>query len=242
MIFRLWVKIDTYEIHGFIDLIDPLWREKWKECKSKLLQRREEGISNFTAAYYVCNLRAANPDPETKNNKTANAIAMIEDWFDNIDTIYDNAIVKPKNMKEQMEYFRTLTCVGDFTAYEYACSIAEVTRYCKNHLVEWTQDNGTNVGPGAKRGIEWIFQNMGGMSHYQCILYLRSIWKHELQKRGTYERFISQLPKEFNGDIDLRVIEHCLCECQKYNKAATNTGRPKETFKPKTTDVNELKV
>ena len=241
MIFRLWVKIDTYEVHGFIDLTELDWKTKWEESKLKLLKRREDGISNFTAAYYVNDLRGANPDPDTRSNKTQNAICMIEGWMNQIDRIYDEAIVKAKNMKEQMAFFRTLPCVGDFTAYEYACSIAEIPRYCKNHMVNWTQDNATNVGPGAHRGINWIFEDKGNLNDYQCILYLRSIWKHELQRINAYDMFIQQLPKELNGDIDLRVIEHCLCETQKYNKAATNTGRPKESFKPKTIDINELK-
>lgn len=242
MMFRLWVKIDTYEVHGFIDLENPNWRADWERAKEVLLKRREDGISNFTAAYYVNDLHAANPDKSTQNNKTINAICMLESFMDNIEEIYHNAIEVSKNMKEQLEYFQTLTCVGAFTAYEYACSITMVTRYYKNHLVNWDQDNDTNVGPGARRGLDWIFEDLGGMSYYQAILYLRSIWKHELQKRGTYDRFVSQLPKELGGDIDLRVIEHSLCETQKYNKALTNTGRPKESFKPKTIDVDSLLV
>lgn len=240
MMFRLWVKVDTWEIHGFIDLTDSNWRTKWDAVKAILLQRREDGVANFTAAYWVSDLKAANPDPATKKNKTASAIAMIEGWMDNIDDIYNRTIVQAQNMTDQMKEFRTLPCVGEFTSYEYACSITEITRYCKHHLIEWTQDNATNVGPGAQRGINWIFKNKGGLSDYQCILYLRSIWKHEMKKRGTYNRFINQLPKEMKGDIDLRVIEHCLCECQKYNKAWTNTGRPKETFRPK--DIEELRA
>lgn len=242
MMFRLWVKTDTYEVHGFIDLENPNWKKDWEKAKKVLLQRREDGVSNFTAAFYVNDLHAANPDKATQSNKTMNAICMIEGWMNNIDAVYEGAIVKPKNMKEQLKYFQTLPCVGHFTAYEYADSITMATRYCKNHLVEWTQDNATNVGPGAKRGIDWIFENKGGMSDYQCILYLRSIWRHELQRLGTYDRFVSQLPKELHGDIDLRVIEHCLCETQKYNKAWTGTGRPKEAFKPKTQNLSELLV
>lgn len=242
MIFRLWVKIDTYEVHGFIDLSNPFWKDNWNTAKQQLLERREKGISNFTAAYYVNDLHIANPDRSTRNNKTQNAICLVEYWMNHIDEIYDWGIVQSRNMREQLDYFQTLRCVGAFTAYEWCCSIAEITRYCKNHLVNWTQDNDTNVGPGAQRGINWIFKNTGGLTDYQCILWLRSIWKQELQKRGTYDRFVSQLPKEMNGDIDLRVIEHCLCETQKYNKALTETGRPKETFKPRTENVEELRA
>lgn len=241
MIFRLWVKIDTYLVHGFIDLENPEWRSNWEAAKSVLLERREQGISNFTSAYYVNDLHAVNPDPDTRSNKTYNAICMVEWWLKNIEEIYDRTIVQAKGMKDQIDYFTMLPCVGDFTAYEYACSIAETNRYCKHPLVSWTQDNATNVGPGALRGINWIFKDKGGMTPYQCILYLRSIWKHELQKRGTYDRFVSQLPKEMNGEIDLRVIEHCLCETQKYNKAESGSGRPKEQFKVKTENVEELK-
>lgn len=241
MIFRLWVKIDTYEVSGFVNLADFNWQDKWKVARAKLLERREQGISNFTAAYYVNNLRRANRDPATKNNKTQNAICMIEDWMDRIDYIYENAIVKAKNMKEQMDFFKKLPCVGDFTAYEFACSIAEIGRYFQNPLVSWTQDDNASLGPGAQRGVNWIFRDKGGMNDYQCTLYLRSIWKHELQERGTYDRFISQLPKEMNDEIDLRVIEQTLCETQKYNKALTQTGRPKEAFFPKTQNVEELR-
>lgn len=242
MIFRVWVKADTYEVHGFIDLADKNWRKKWEKAKLELLDRRENYITNFTASYFVNGFSSANPDKKTWGNKTWNAILMIEEWMKNIDEIYRKAIIEPKNMKEQLEYFKSLTCVGHFTAYEYSCSIAIMSRYCKNHLVPWGQDNATNVGHGAKKGINWIFENKGGMSEYQCILYLRSIWRHELQKRGTYERFVSQLPKELNGDIDLRVIEHCLCESHKYNNAATEQGRPRELFSVRTTDVSELLV
>lgn len=239
MVFRLWVKIDTYESIGFLDLEDPHFYEKWELGKKHLLERKERGESNFTAAFWINNLRVANPDPLTKTNKTMNAICMIESWIQNIDEIYRDAILNSRGMLEQMEVFKRLKGIGDFTAYEYACSIAEITRYCKNTLVAWTQDNATNVGIGARRGIYWIFKNMGGMTEYQCLLYLRSIWKHELKKRGYYERFMAQLPEEMNGDIDLRVIEHCLCETQKYNKALTNTGRPKVNFSPKS--VEELR-
>ena len=240
-IYRLWVKPDTYEVHGFIDLSNPNWKESWNKAKIKLLDRREKGISNFTNAYFVCGLQKANPDKSTRTNKTLNACYLIESWMDNMDEIYEQTIIKAKNMDEQLEYLRKLPYVGKFNAYEIACSIAITSRYCKNPLVLWTQDNSTSVGPGAHKGLQFMFQNYGGLSEYELILYLRSIWKHELQQCGTYDRFITQLPKEMNGDIDLRVIEHCLCELQKYWKVKNGLGRPKISFKP-SHDSKDLKL
>ena len=240
MIFRLFVKIETYETHGFLDLNDPEYLTKWENAKQVLLKRREEGISNFTAAFFINGLHTANPDPEVRSNKTYNAISMIDDWISHIDFIYENAIIKAKSMKEQQKFFETLKCIGHFNSYELTCSIAMATRYCKNPLVSWTQDSYTSVGPGAKRGLSWIFEDFGNLSELDAIVYLRSVWKHEMKRLGYYDEFIKYLPKVFKGELDLRVIEHCLCETQKYNKAETNTGRPKERFKVTTKDVSLL--
>lgn len=239
MTFRIWTKIDTYNVIGFLDLADPDMLKKWEVSKQKLLQRREDGIANFTGVFFINHLHSK--ECASTNNKTFNAIAMIDYWIRNIDTIYDTATIKCKSLVEQVAYFQSLPSIGWFNAYEFACDVAMVTRYCTNHLVEWTQDNGTNVGPGAERGINFIFINKGGMSDYECILYLRSIWKHEMQSRGYYDDFVRCLPKELHGDIDLRVIEHCLCETHKYIKALEGTGRPKIVFKPSTTDLDSLK-
>ena len=238
MIYRLWVNTETYEITGFLDLADPNMLNKWEEAKKVLLQRREDGVANFTNAYVVSCLKSKETDTMSSVNKTYNAVCLIDFWIKNIDEIYKKAIIDAKCLQDQVMYFAGLPCVGMFTAYEYACDITMITRYRKNHLVEWSQDNGTNVGPGALRGINYIFIDKGGMSPYECIIYMRSIWKHEMQKRGYYEDFVRALPKEMNGEIDLRVIEHCLCECQKYNKALEGTGRPRVHFKPSTSEAD----
>lgn len=240
LIFRLFVKIETGESVGFIDLEKPTWKQDWEQAKQRLLQRRENGMRNFTSAFWINNLRSANPDPLTQGNKTQNAICTIENWINNIDELYDKVIVKAKGIKDQLQYFKSFKGIGIFNAYEFVCSIAETKTYCKNPLVQWTQDNATSVGIGSKAGLKWIFEDTGNMTEYECILYLRSIWNHELKAKGYYDRFISQLPKVFNGEMDLRMIEHMLCETHKYNKAANGTGRPRVGFRRSTADVSEL--
>lgn len=238
MIFRLFVKVETWECIGFLTLDN--FDKQWKKACENLRARKNSGQSMFTSAYYVCGLWTPMSKKEL-HDKTENAIILIENyWLPKLDEIYHHA--KSDSMGDFMKFMSSLSNVGAFTAYEYACDLGMITRYCKHHLVDWTNDYDTNVGPGAKRGLDYIFEDLGNLSYYEAILYLRSIWKHELQKRGYYDKFIKQLPKEMNGDIDLRVIEHCLCETSKYNKAKLGGGRPKESFKPRTQDLNSLKV
>lgn len=240
IMFRTFVKIETFELIGFIDFSDKNYRNQWEKAKKILLQRREEGLSNFTGVYIVNQLKSCNPDPETNKNKTMNALCMLEYYMNNIDDIYRIIIKEPLNMKEQLARLQELNGVGHFTAYEYACSFAMICRYFKNTLVPWTEDNYTNVGPGAERGLDWIFLNRGNLTYLECIIYLRSIWKAEFKRLGWYDEFVVKLPKELNGDLDLRVIEHCLCETSKYNRVSEQGGKFKMNFIPETKNMKEL--
>lgn len=242
ILFRTFVKKDTYECFGFIDFSETNWEKQWEKGKKLLLKRREQGIRNFTGSFMVNTLKRCNPDPETRDNQTLNALCMCEWFIDNLDEVYDKAMIKSHNMKEQLEYLMTLDGIGSFTAYEFACSFAMAGRYCKNTLVSWSQDCWTSIGPGSSGGLEWVFKSFGNLSKIEAIIYLRSIWKYEFKRLGLYNSFIKMLPDFLEEDLDLRVIEHCLCEFHKYQKLSTKTGRTKQRFTPETNDVSTLLV
>lgn len=240
MLFRIFVKIDTYECFGFIDFNNPNWRKQWERGKSLVLDRRDHGIRSFTGSFMVNNLKQCNPDPETNSNQTYNALCLCEYILDNIDEVYERTI-NAKNMKEQLEYLITIPGIGHFTAYEFACSFAMSKRYYDPHtLVPWTQDNYTSIGPGSANGLSYVYKSMGNLSKVEAIIYLRSIWKQEMKRLGKYDQFVKMLPEVLGGELDLRVIEHCLCETAKYIKLSNNTGRVKRRFLPETKDVDLL--
>lgn len=236
MIYRLFCRVDTWEEIGYLKLAN--WNEEWPKAKERLRERRASGESMFTSAYYVNDLKSANPNKETNSNKTENAIAMIEGWVSKIDDIYKRAFVEVKDMKEQMEIFKELPAIGHFTAYEWACDFCLPERYAGIKLVPFDDDSYTNVGPGAKRGINWIFEDTGNMTDLQTIFFLRSIAKSEFERLG-YDKTMKWPAKV--KDFNLRIIEHDLCEVQKFFKAETGQGRPKVKFKPVTSDMNLLK-
>ena len=239
-LFRVFVKIESYEAFGFINFSEKSWKQKWRKGKRTLLQRRERGESTFTGSYMVNSLKSCNRDIRTNSNKTFNALCQLEYILNNLDEVYENIILKPRNMKEQLEELCKLPGVGVFNSYEFACSFAITSRYCKNPLVPWTQDNYTNVGPGSNRGANLIFNDFGNLTVLESMIYLRSIWKQEMEHLGIYEDFIEKLPRELDNDLDLRTIEHCLCEFSKYHRCFTEGGRTKKAFEPETTDLSQL--
>lgn len=235
MIYRLFCRLDTWELFGYLEL--SKWDSQWAYAKKKLREKKANGEPVFTDAYYVNDLRAANPDPITCHNKTENAICLIEIWYQRLDEIYENVALSNR-MKDALDFLKTLPCVGHFTAYELACDFAWCHPYTDVELVKWTIDSYTNVGPGAQRGLRYIFSDRGNLSDLECIIYLRSIANHYLEELGYSDL---KMPDEV-PELDMRCIEHSLCEYQKYRKAYDGTGRPRVKFTHKTKDINKLKM
>ena len=226
MIYRLFIKRETVDAIGFIYL--DTWKEQWGKAKENLRAIRKSGEPVFHSAYYVFGLQTASPSPDN-HDKTENAINLIENfWLPKLDEIYAN--VKSMNMKDLLDYLSTLCCVGRFTAYEWVCDWALCHRHTKNKIVDWTDDSYVNIGPGNKRGLDFIFEQSGNLSDIEKDMYLRATWRYYMKKYGFYDQFIEQLPDFMNGDINLRVIEHDCCELSKYLSVHYGIGKLKGKF------------
>lgn len=227
MIYRLFIRKETMDAIGWFFELDK-WDTQWTKAKAELRKIKKSGEPVFHNAYYINDLHAASPSPDN-HDKTENAINLIETfWKPRLDEIYE--FVTSHDMKDTLDFLSTLCCVGLFTAYEWVCDFALCHRHTKNVIVPWDDDSYVNVGPGNKRGLDYIFINKGNLSYHQCNFYLRASWKHYMQRYGYYDRFVSQLPAFMQGDVNLRVIEHDLCEVSKYLSAYYEVGRPKAKF------------
>jgi hypothetical protein len=234
MIYRLFCKIETWELIGYIHLDE--WNEKWEAAKKAVINRKKSGQPVFTDAYFVYTMWTIQDDP-TIHDKVLNALKLIEMWKDDLDDIY-NHVVKSKNMRELVEYYSSLPCVGKFNAYEFVCDFAWAKKYRNIDLVKWSIDSYTSVGPGAKKGLGYIFKESGNLSDIECIIYLRSVVRHYLTEYGFDDL---KLPPD-TPYLDMRCIEHSLCEYSKYRRTYDGTGRPRVKYVQKTFDNKELKL
>lgn len=228
MIYRLFIRRDVFEEIGWLFEIDR-WEETWGPAREKLRKIWASGRKVFHGSYSVNSLWCVAPWPGCKD-KLENAINLIENyWKPKVDEIYE--VITTKDMKSSLEYLtKEIKCSGSFTAYEWLCDWALGGRHTTNRLVSWDDDNYVNIGPGNKRGLDFIFTKSGNLSDVEKNIYLRATWKEYLKRYGFYDRFISQLPGWMNGDINLRVVEHDLCEVSKYLNAYYGVGKRKRKF------------
>lgn len=113
--------------------------------------------------------------------------------------------------------------LGPFMAYEIACdlrwSLLSADRVPKD-VYTWA-----NPGPGARRGLRRIFDReiflanskAGTQTSIEQMSYLLHEWTR--RKAVRYR------------EIEMREIEHTLCEFDKYERVRLGEGRPREKFK-----------
>lgn len=225
MIYRMFILKETWDCIGFLTFDN--WDKEWETAKARLRARRKSGQQMFHGAYMVNSYKNIQPYPNC-TDKVEKVIHMVEScWKPNIDQIYEKVITLP--MKDLLVYLSSLMGVGSFMAYEYVCDWAMCHRHTKNIIVPWDDDSYVNVGPGNMKGLKLIFENFGNLSAVELDMYLRASWKHFMKKYGFFDDFVNMLPFWMKGDINLRVIEHDLCEFSKY--MAVMLDRPSKILK-----------
>lgn len=127
-----------------------------------------------------------------------------------------------ENLKQCHIIIQSSLGFGDFLAYEVVCDLM----YPGGLLWgRFTEDDWVNVGPGAKRGLNYMITHRNGMSYAEIIKILKD------GQDGYFARF-GIVPIVWNGKkLTLRCIEHALCEFSKYQRIQIGEGTTRR-FKP----------
>lgn len=231
-IYRLFLKYETWKQIGFLHL--NTYNEQWEQAKANLRRMKQDGETIWHSAYFVNDLKQANPDPTTNNDKVENAICLCEQFYRHLQDTTE--FVLEHDMKSCLENLTHFPAIGEFTVYEWLCDWGMAYKHVQNYFVPWTDDSYVNIGPGNKMGLNFIFEDKGNLDYLQLNIYLRASWRHYMQRYGYYNQFIKQLPAWAKQDINLRVIEHDTCEVQKYLNVYYGTGKCKSKFKNESKD------
>lgn len=153
--------------------------------------------------------------------KTPNGLDKLNGvlWcIDNFVEVFDWALARSqRTLKGMHGLLKQADYLGDFMAYEIVCDL----RYTP--VLENAPDVNFwgNVGPGAKRGLNRLFRGQPN-SNIISRAYLSEMLKVFNEVKGAW-------PHE--PKLEVREIEHSLCEFDKYERARLGEGKPKQLYK-----------
>lgn len=198
------------------DLDSLLVNWNWKKAEFILDNRKEAGKQIYSSAYMLTTGGRKFP----KN-------------YDTCYNILESLWLKRKEITEQLENLteeqQTLEHVfnmfakghvgySGFIAYEIVTDMRH-TRYLSRPSDRYTW---ANAGPGANRGLNRIHERPLTAKIKACQL------NKEMQQLLYYSEFY--LPEDFPR-LEMRDVEHCLCEYDKYLRVSNDKGFLRQRYK-----------
>jgi len=209
--FRWFNRIRTGQIlmgcaDQFMD--DDLFAD-WDSDKARA---RLQHISPVVTAAYII---------KTPNgmNKLDGVLWCIEQCVSQNETLY--RAMDGSSLEQAHRILCEMPYMGPFMAYEV------ITDLRHTHMLRDAPDIMTwaNPGPGARRGLSRLMEK--DKDHF------RSTPGHKLQEMMQEILVASQNDEEWPGQYppwEMREVEHLLCEWDKYERARTGEGRPKQRY------------
>lgn len=197
---------------------------KWDHAKhaAKYIAAQGRGLKVFTSAYMVTGMF---PDAKGGNKVTGLFKYALQPVWEN-----RKALVRLCQTERSLEALTN--ALGQFMgwkgnrfmAYEVACDLLH-TPLLVGALDQYTW---ANPGPGAQRGLSRIYggkidNGRGAASRPRdiCIEEMRELLKQAPKQLGKH------IPRK---DVDMRTIEHTLCEWDKHQRTLRGEGRPRSKY------------
>lgn len=209
--YRRYNWIGTAEELGFMVDYDPEW------IVAQMEARKARGEQIFTGAHMLCG-GIRYPDGTLPFSKVEQIFGIA------FKILWDNREELEPMPGEGLEdaYNRLLSKVpgfGPFITYEIVTDLRHTRYLCDAHdIMTWA-----NPGPGAKRGI--------------CRVLGKDI-KEPISRdyQITCMKWLLDISDDFKADwvpqMEMRDIEHSLCEFDKYERTRTGLGKPRCKFTP----------
>ena len=131
------------------------------------------------------------------------------------------------NMARAFDLVRSYPTIGDFLAYQY------VTDVNYSELTDFSEDEFTVAGPGARDGISKCFLDLGGLSYADVIRIVMENQESHMKQLGI------QFKNLWGRPLQLIDVQNIFCEISKYARVAhpevpglSARIRIKQRFKP----------
>ena len=241
MVFRFFNNPETFkrgvEWRGWRNGI-PDWKDYDEDDFASFIEEvRKSGQNPYTNAYLINSMSA--PGKSRDWCYTRLVIPTLHKRIPQLISVVRNAD-SPESI---ITYLKTVPAVADFIAHEFYQDFTYIPRYTDREFMCFTQNDFTNVGPGASVGIRLIYPNLKtAREQKQAIYWLRDAAEEQLTKIGTlrgepmgyleWDKESKEYKLTDKCNITLHQIEMWLCEFQKYWKMIIGEGKQRSKFVP----------
>ena len=241
MVFRFFNNPETFkrgvEWRGWRNGI-PDWKDYDEDDFASFIEEvRKSGQNPYTNAYLINSMSA--PGKSRDWCYTRLVIPTLHKRIPQLISVVRNAD-SPESI---ITYLKTVPAVADFIAHEFYQDFTYIPRYTDREFMRFTQNDFTNVGPGASVGIRLIYPNLKtAREQKQAIYWLRDAAEEQLTKIGTlkgepmgyleWDKESKEYKLTDKCNITLHQIEMWLCEFQKYWKMMIGEGKQRSKFVP----------
>lgn len=241
MVFRFFNNPETFkcgvEWRGWRNGI-PDWKDYNEDDFASFIEEvRKNGQNPYTNAYLINSM--STPGKSRDYCYTRLVIPTLHKHMPQLISTVRNA----ESPESIISYLKTLPAVADFIAHEFYQDFTYIPRYTDREFMKFTQNDFTNVGPGASVGIRLIYPNLKTVfEQKRAIYWLRDSAGEQLTKIGTdkggpmgyleWNKSSKQYQLVDECNITLHQIEMWLCEFQKYWKMMIGEGKQRAKFVP----------
>lgn len=217
--YRFFNKYNLYEDLN-INIIKEFGSKQSKILIKKFDNLKKIGKTIFNDAYLISGNK-------TNEAKHIFILKNLQKFFEeqNLEKII-NRIAFIKTPQESLEIIKEIPSVGNFLAYEIWVDLT----YFNFFKSSWTDNDFVNIGPGAKWGLELIYnKKLKSKELLEKIYHLYNVQKKyfdKIKKENKswldicYEKCFSNYPY-----LSIRNIEHSLCEFRKYLRLKEGLGK-----------------
>lgn len=196
-LFRLLNKKETWEkLEGKLGEVSLQNFSLDKYAKVLEEIKNENGVI-YGNAFILCANKVFGYEEKHKNH-----LALLESVF--VKTKNGEELVKANSMKQLFENLLKLPLIGQFMAYQLAID------FNYSEVFDFSENEFTSAGPGAIRGIRKCFEDLGGKSYEDVI-----IWMVENQDK-EFDRLGIKFKNLFGRKLQAIDCQGLFCETDKY--------------------------
>lgn len=219
LLFKIFNKIETWEFLEYHLKIISWQKYSFKEYNNLLIELMNNKIAVYSAAYIMASGKSA----FHQEKKHQNHLKLIEMMI-NDDLL--NKLMSSEKMENGYNILKSYPSIGEFLAYQY------ITDINYSVLTNYSEQEFTKAGPGAKDGITKCFSELRDYNYEDVIKMMNETQELEFERLGL------QFNNLWSRSLQLIDIQNIFCEVDKYSRVAhseilgkSNRTRIKQKFK-----------